>query len=108
MRHDDVNEKLANHELPSEVQRAPFWADARMLGEVIRVLTASADLGRSHCPSTLFPQGKSRSAPALARRNLLGDDRGGGSSCINSRAGSGFPMAADQSLNLLSGELVEV
>ncbi len=102
-----MNDKLANHELPSEVQRAPFWADARMLAEVIRVLTASADMGRDHYPTTLFPQAEAQTG-ACTSRDLHGDDRGGVARASVHALAAGFPTAADQSLNLLSGELVEV
>ena len=35
-------------------RRARFWCDSRMLGEVMRVLTATEQQGRDHYPTTLF------------------------------------------------------
>ena len=35
-------------------RRCRFWADGRMLGEVLRVLAVAEDVGRDHYPTTLF------------------------------------------------------
>ncbi len=90
-------------------QHAAFWADARMLGEVIRVLSASADIGRGHYPSTLFPQGEAQIGACTSRGVIYTAMIAAGLVVHQfTRWLRGFPTAADQSLNLLSGELSEV
>src|SRR5262249_49590618 len=36
--------------------RCRFWADGRMLGEVVRVLGVADEMGRAHYPTTLFDE----------------------------------------------------
>jgi sulfur carrier protein ThiS adenylyltransferase len=40
--------------------RCRFWADGRMLGEVIRMLAVSESIGRDHYPTTLFAQAEAQ------------------------------------------------
>ncbi len=90
-------------------QSAPFWADARMLGEVMRVLTATADQGRKHYPATLFPQGQAQVGTCTSRGTIYTAQIAAGLVVHQfTRWLRGFPTAVDQSLNLLSGELSEV
>jgi sulfur carrier protein ThiS adenylyltransferase len=43
-----------------------FWADGRMLGEVIRVLAAADPASRRHYPTTLFPQSEAQAGRCTA------------------------------------------
>ena len=47
-----------------------FWCDARMRGEVLRVLTATDAASRDHYPTTLFPQQESQPGPCTAKSTL--------------------------------------
>jgi molybdopterin/thiamine biosynthesis adenylyltransferase len=49
---------------------AHFWCDGRMLGEVIRVLTAANDFGRDYYPTTLFDQSDAQSGSCTARSTI--------------------------------------
>ena len=44
-----------------------FWADSRMLGEVVRVLTACNDVGRKHYQTTLFAPEEAEAGRCTAR-----------------------------------------
>src|SRR5436190_7819409 len=48
-------------------QRISFWADGRMLGEVIRVLIATEQAGRDYYPTTLFAQAEAMTGACTAR-----------------------------------------
>lgn len=90
-------------------RQAPFWGDARMLGEVMRVLTATESHGRSHYPSTLFRQAEAQVGTCTSRGTIYTAQIAAGLLVHQfTRWLRGFPTAVDQSLNLLSGELSEV
>lgn len=89
-------------------QHAPFWADARMLGEVIRVLCAGSDHGRRHYPTTLFRQAEAQTGACTSRGTIYTAQIAAGLLVHQfTRWLRGLPTAADQMLNLLSGELTE-
>jgi hypothetical protein len=47
-----------------------FWADGRMLGEVLRVLAADEAIGRDHYPQTLFSQEAAQPGRCTARSTI--------------------------------------
>ena len=49
---------------------AQFWADGRMLGEIIRVLVAADTRGRVHYPTTLFAQSDAEPGRCTARSTI--------------------------------------
>jgi len=51
-------------------QRCRFWADGRMLGETIRVLSAADATGRRHYATTLFPQLEAQSGQCSSRSTI--------------------------------------
>jgi molybdopterin-synthase adenylyltransferase len=50
--------------------RCRFWADGRMLGEVIRILTADEENGREYYPQTLFSQAEAQPGRCTARSTI--------------------------------------
>ena len=51
-------------------RRCEFWADGRMLGEVVRTLVASARQGRKHYATTLFPQAEAQVGRCTSRSTI--------------------------------------
>lgn len=86
--------------------RCQFWADGRMLGEVLRVLTVADDMGRMHYPTTLFPQAEAQSGRCTSRSTIYGAQIAAGLMVHQfARWLRGLPVEVDQTLNLLAGEL---
>ena len=54
----------------SQQARAQFWADARMRGEVGRILTATDDISREHYGTTLFPQSDAQVGTCTAKGTI--------------------------------------
>ncbi|HWL10662.1 MAG TPA: ThiF family adenylyltransferase [Planctomicrobium sp.] len=87
-------------------EKASFWCDGRMLGEVMRILTASDTPFRSHYTTTLFPQQQAQSGTCTSRSTIY---------CATIAAGlmihqftrwlRDIPVDPDLSLNLLASEL---
>ena len=50
--------------------RCRFWADGRMLGEVLRVLAVAEHVGRDHYPTTLFAQSEAQPGRCTARSTI--------------------------------------
>jgi sulfur carrier protein ThiS adenylyltransferase len=50
--------------------RCRFWADGRMLGETIRVLSVAEGNGCEHYASTLFPQSEAQSGRCTSRSTV--------------------------------------
>ena len=50
--------------------RCQFWADARMRGEVIRVIAATNQDSRQHYSQSLFPQTDSQQGPCTAKSTI--------------------------------------
>lgn len=50
--------------------RVRFWADGRMLGETIRVLVATDQVGREHYPTTLFSEREAQGGRCTARSTV--------------------------------------
>lgn len=83
-----------------------FWADGRMLGEVIRVLTAADPLGREYYLTTLFPQAEAQAGRCTARGTIYTAGIAAGLMLHQfTRWLRGLPLEHDLSLNLLASEL---
>jgi sulfur carrier protein ThiS adenylyltransferase len=86
-----------------------YWTDGRMLGEVIRVLAATADVGRAHYPTTLFRQADAQRGSCTSRSTIYAASIAAGLMVHQfARWLRGLPIDPDISLNLLASELVVV
>jgi sulfur carrier protein ThiS adenylyltransferase len=84
---------------------APFWADGRMLGEVIRVLVAADARGRAHYPATLFAQSDAEPGRCTARSTIYAASIAAGLMVHHfTRWLRGLPTDADTTVNLLGSE----
>ncbi len=82
-----------------------FWADGRMLGEIIRVLAAAEARGRAHYPTTLFSQSDAEPGRCTARSTIYTASIAAGLMVHQfTRWLRGLPTDADTTLNLLGGE----
>ena len=89
--------------------RTQFWADARMLGEVMRILTASDDATRLAYKKTLFAQSEAQTGTCTSRSTIYTANIAAGLMVHQfTRWLRGLPLDSDQCLNLLSGELTIV
>jgi len=83
-----------------------FWVDGRMLGEVIRVLTATEQSGRDHYPSTLFAQTEVITGACTARGVIYTAAIAAGLMLGQfTRWLRNLPTDCDLSINLLASEL---
>jgi hypothetical protein len=88
-------------------RRAQFWADGRMLGEVIRVLVAADEASRRHYPTTLFRAEEAQPGRCTARSTIYAANVASGLVLHQfARYLRGQRIDADLSLNLLASELV--
>jgi sulfur carrier protein ThiS adenylyltransferase len=86
--------------------KARFWADGRMLGEVIRVLTADEREGREHYPTTLFAQSEAQEGRCTARSTIYAASIAAGLMVHQfTRWLRRLPIDREVVLNLLSSEL---
>ena len=84
-----------------------FWADARMLGEVMRVLTAADAESRLAYGETLFAQSEAQTGSCTSRSTIYSAGIAAGLLVHQyTRWHRGLPLDDDSSLNLLSSELV--
>jgi sulfur carrier protein ThiS adenylyltransferase len=84
-----------------------FWADGRMLGEVIRVLVVADEFGRAYYPTTLFPQAEAQPERCTAHGTVYSANVAAGLMLHQlARWLRGQPVDLDLSLNLLASELV--
>lgn len=87
--------------------RCAFWADGRMLGEVIRVLTATADQGRRHYGTTLFPQGEAQVGSCTTHSTIYSANLAAALMVHQfTRHLRSLPIDPDATFNLLAGEYV--
>jgi sulfur carrier protein ThiS adenylyltransferase len=87
--------------------RAQFFADGRMLGEVIRVIVAAEPLGRDHYPTTLFSAVEAEPGRCTARSTIYTANIAAGLMVHQFvRWLRRQPVDPNISLNLLAGELV--
>lgn len=86
-------------------QECRFWADGRMLAEVIRVLTASDQADRDYYATTLFRQSEAQQGSCTARSTIYAASIAAGLMVHQfTRWLRRLPLDRDTSLNLLSGE----
>jgi sulfur carrier protein ThiS adenylyltransferase len=85
--------------------RARFWADGRMLGEVLRVLAVAENVGRDHYPTTLFAQAEAQPGRCAARSTIYAASIAAGLMVHQfTRWLRGMSVDRETSLNLLAGE----
>ncbi|HEV8069379.1 MAG TPA: ThiF family adenylyltransferase [Planctomycetaceae bacterium] len=85
--------------------RCRFWADGRMLGETIRLLSAADARGRRHYATTLFSQSEAQAGQCTSRSTIY-------AACIAAgillnqftRWLRALPLDIDTTVNLLAGE----
>ena len=86
--------------------RCDFWCDGRMLGETLRILTASDPNSRQHYGSTLFKQSEAQAGLCTARSTIYTANIAGGLMLHQfSRWLRGMACDTDLCLNLLANEL---
>ena len=89
----------------STANRCQFWADGRMLGEVVRVLAACDAIGYSRYASTLFPQADAQRGSCTSRSTIYAASIAAGIMVHQfTRWLRGIPVDFDTTLNLLAGE----
>jgi molybdopterin-synthase adenylyltransferase len=91
----------------SASRRCEFWADGRMLGEVLRVLAVAGEQGRAHYPTTLFAQSEAQQGSCTARSTIYAASVTAGLMVHQfTRWLRRLPIDPDVTLNLLAGEYV--
>ncbi len=84
-----------------------FWCDGRMLGEVMRVLTAIDESSRNHYATTLFPRAEAQTGTCTSRSTIYTASIAAGLMVHQfTRWLRGLSPTADLCLNLTSDELV--
>jgi sulfur carrier protein ThiS adenylyltransferase len=82
-----------------------FWADGRMLGEVMRILAVTDEAGREHYAGTLFRQAEAQQGACTARSTIYAASIAAGLMVHQfTRWLRGLPVDQDATFNLLSGE----
>jgi sulfur carrier protein ThiS adenylyltransferase len=86
--------------------RCQFWTDGRMLGETIRILTATDELGRGHYATTLFHYSDSQAGTCTSRSTFYAANVAAGLMVHQFvRWLRGQAVDREISLNLLASEL---
>ena len=89
----------------SASNRCQFWADGRMLGEVIRVLTAVDSSDCARYSGTLFPEADAQRGSCTSRSTIYSASIAAGIMIHQfARWLRGIPVDFDTTLNLLAGE----
>ncbi|QDU89057.1 putative adenylyltransferase/sulfurtransferase MoeZ [Pirellulimonas nuda] len=84
-----------------------FWADGRMRGETLRVLSACDAASRAHYSQSLFPQHEAQAGACTARSTIYAAGMTAGLMLSQFvRWLRQQPLDADLSLNLLASELI--
>jgi hypothetical protein len=87
--------------------RCRFWADGRMLGETLRLLVASADQGRKHYSTTLFPQGEAQAGRCTSRSTIYAASLAAALLVHQfTRYLRALPLDVDATFNVLAGEYI--
>ena len=87
--------------------KCEFWTDGRMLGETIRVLTATKNSGIDQYSETLFSQAQAQTGNCTSRSTIYAASIAAGLMVHQfSRWLRGISLDHDMTLNLLSGETV--
>jgi hypothetical protein len=82
-----------------------FWADGRMLGEIMRILALADETGRGHYEGTLFRQAEAQQGACTARSTIYAASIAAGLMVHQfTRWLRGLPVDSDATFNLLSGE----
>ena len=85
--------------------RCQFWADGRMLGEVIRVLAVTEGVARSRYAETLFPQAEAQVGSCTSRSTIYAASIAAGMMVHQfTRWLRGIPVDNDTTVTLLAGE----
>ncbi len=88
-------------------RRCAFWGDGRMLGETIRVLAATAEHGRPHYGTTLFPQAEAQAGRCTSRSTIYAASLAAALLVHQfTRYLRGLTPDVDVTFNLLAGEYV--
>lgn len=88
-------------------QRTHFWADARMRGEVLRVLTATDQVSQEHYGATLFPQSEAQIGACTAKSTIYTASIASGFVLHQfARWLRGQTCDADCSFDLMAGDIV--
>ncbi|MBI1348690.1 ThiF family adenylyltransferase [bacterium] len=83
-----------------------FWADGRMRGEVLRILSATDETSGRHYTTTLFPQGEAQVGSCTAQSTIYAASIAAGLMVHQfTRWLRGLPLDADLAVNLLGSEL---
>lgn len=91
----------------SAERRAAFWADGRMLGEVVRVLAATAGQGRKHYATTLFAQAEAQVGSCTSRSTIYAASLAAALLVHQfTHYLRGLTLDVDATFNLLAGEYV--
>lgn len=89
----------------SAKSRAGFWADGRMLGEVLRILVVTDSNSEAHYASTLFAASEAQQGNCTSRSTVYAASIAAGIMVHQfTRWLRDIPTDADTSVNLLSGE----
>ena len=89
----------------SAANRCQFWADGRMLGEVIRVLAVSNTNASSRYADTLFPQSEAQRGSCTSRSTIYAASIAAGIMVHQfTRWLRSIPVDFDTTINLLAGE----
>jgi molybdopterin-synthase adenylyltransferase len=87
--------------------RCHFWADGRMLGEVMRVLVATDAVSRTYYSTTLFNGVDAQRGSCTAKSTIYAASIAAGLMVHQfSRWFRGLPIDRDMLVNLLAGELI--
>ncbi len=85
--------------------RTQFWADGRMRGEVLRILTATDAASRAHYGTTLFPQAEAQAGSCTSKGTIYTASIAAGLLLHQfARWLRNLPCDPDASLNLLASE----
>ncbi len=89
--------------------RCQFWADGRMLGEVMRILVVADRAGRQHYPSTLFAAVEAQQGNCTSRSTIYAAGIAAGLMVHQfTRWLRDLPVDRDLSVNLLATEMFVV
>jgi sulfur carrier protein ThiS adenylyltransferase len=87
--------------------RCKFWADGRMLGEVLRVLTVTVAPSRDHYRTSLFPQSEAQTGQCTSRSTIYAASIAAGLMTHQfTRWLRRLPVDSDVGVNLLASEMV--
>lgn len=87
-------------------RKCEFWTDGRMLGEIIRIVTATQHHGMKQYAETLFPQNEAQIGSCTSRSTIYAASIAAGLMVHQfTRWLRKIPVDFDTTLNLLAGEI---